>query len=39
MQYTPQPAFHYGDPDDLDIKGDPGMVAERMENFQVLQAR
>jgi cyclohexyl-isocyanide hydratase len=39
MQYNPQPAFHCGDPDDLDIKDDPGMVAERMENFQVLQAR
>ena len=39
MQYNPQPAFHAGDPGDLDIKDDPGMVAQRMKDFQVEQAR
>lgn len=39
MQYNPQPAFHAGDPGDLDIKDNPGMVAQRMKDFQVEQAR
>jgi cyclohexyl-isocyanide hydratase len=39
MQYNPQPAFHCGDPADLDIKDDPGMVAEMMKFMGVEQAR
>jgi len=38
MQYNPQPAFHCGDPDDKDIKDDPGMVAQREHEFQVKEA-
>lgn len=39
MQYNPQPAFHCGDPGDIDIKDDPGMVSERMKSFQVAKAK
>lgn len=39
MQYNPQPAFHCGDPGDSDIRDDPGMVAARMDEWQVAEAR
>lgn len=39
MQYNPQPAFHCGDPDDTDIKDDPGMVEERKQTWQIAQQR
>jgi len=35
MQYHPQPPVHCGDPSDLDIKDDPGMVAARKQQWQV----
>ena len=39
MQYNPQPAFHCGDPGDSDIRDDPGMVASRMDDWHVAEAR
>jgi len=33
-----QSAFHCGDPCDIDIKDDSGMVAERVKSFQVAEA-
>jgi cyclohexyl-isocyanide hydratase len=39
MQYNPQPAFHCGDPGDIDIKDNPGMIAERVKSFQVAEAK
>jgi len=39
MQYHPQPAFHCGDPADADVKDDPGMIPELLENWQVATAR
>lgn len=38
MQYHPQPMFHCGDPADSDIKDDPGMVEDRINEFRVSQA-
>lgn len=38
MQYNPQPAFHCGDPGDIDIKDHPGMVADCSKSFQVADA-
>jgi transcriptional regulator GlxA family with amidase domain len=38
MQYHPQPIFQCGDPGDSDIKDDPGMLAERIAEFEVPQA-
>jgi transcriptional regulator GlxA family with amidase domain len=39
MQYHPQPAFHCGDPEDSDIRDDPGMVQAVLDNWQIAQAR
>jgi transcriptional regulator GlxA family with amidase domain len=39
MQYNPQPPFHCGDPADVDIKDDPGMVAGLMKDMGVERAR
>jgi len=39
MQYNPQPPFHCGDPEDTDIKDDPGMIAARLQSFQVAEAK
>lgn len=38
MQYHPQPAFHAGDPDDSDVRDDPGMVAGLLEDWQVAES-
>jgi len=38
MQYHPQPLFHCGDPADMDIKDDPGMVEDCVNTFGVTQA-
>jgi cyclohexyl-isocyanide hydratase len=38
MQYNPQPAFHCGDPDDMDTKDDPGMVAEQKQAMKAEEA-
>ncbi|MGH9561600.1 MAG: DJ-1/PfpI family protein [Terracidiphilus sp.] len=38
MQYNPQPIFHCGDPADSDIKDDPGMVQDRINEFQIPKA-
>ncbi|MBI4904825.1 MAG: DJ-1/PfpI family protein [Acidobacteria bacterium] len=35
MQYNPQPLTHCGDPDDSDIKDDPGMVPGVLSNWGV----
>jgi cyclohexyl-isocyanide hydratase len=39
MQYHPQPAFHCGDPADLDVQDDPGMVQALVDKWQVTEAR
>jgi transcriptional regulator GlxA family with amidase domain len=39
MQYNPQPTFHSGDPGDLDIKDNPGMVEDRLVAFHSSEAR
>jgi putative intracellular protease/amidase len=39
MQYNPQPAFHCGDPGDVDIKDDPAMVTARKQAWHVEDAR
>jgi transcriptional regulator GlxA family with amidase domain len=38
MQYHPQPIFHCGDPADADIKDNPEMVSDRIQDFGVPQA-
>jgi transcriptional regulator GlxA family with amidase domain len=38
MQYHPQPLFHCGDPGDVDIKDNPGMVEDCIETFGVAEA-
>jgi transcriptional regulator GlxA family with amidase domain len=38
MQYNPHPPFHCGDPDDTDIKDDPGMVLQVKQDFNVKGA-
>ena len=38
MQYNPQPAFHCGDPDDTDIRDNPGMIEDIRERWQVDEA-
>jgi transcriptional regulator GlxA family with amidase domain len=38
MQYHPNPAFHCGDPADVDIKDDPGMVPEIIKTWEVPKA-
>ena len=39
MQYNPQPMSHCGDPGDADVRDDPGMVDEVMEQWNVEKAR
>lgn len=38
MQYNPQPPFHCGDPDDSEIRDNPGMVEERKKAWDVADA-
>lgn len=38
MQYHPRPIFHAGDPGDMDIQDNPGMVPDLLANWQVDQA-
>jgi len=38
MQYNPRPAFHCGDPEDADIRDDPGMVEEIRKRWKVHEA-
>jgi transcriptional regulator GlxA family with amidase domain len=38
MQYHPQPIFHCGDPADVDIRDNPGMVSGIIQSFGVPQA-
>lgn len=38
MQYHPQPMFQCGDPADTDIRDNPGMVEDRIREFQVPKA-
>lgn len=39
MQYNPQPAFHCGDPGDVDIRDEPGMVDQVLRQWRVQEAR